>query len=82
MEPIMLSSVNINRSGEDGNIPARTDRFFSVQGAWYFATREGAPLGPFDNKQEAERGLDDFIEFLSLAEPGTLSKLYASLSTG
>ena len=69
-----------NRNGEAGNVPVRTDRFFAVQGAWYFSTREGAPIGPFDDKEEAQRGLNDFLEFMNLAEPRTLSKLYASLT--
>ena len=70
-----------NRAGEATKIPVRTDRFFSAQGAWYFSTREGAPIGPFDNKREANKGLDDFIEFMTLAEPKTLSKLYATLAS-
>ena len=46
----------------------------------YFSTREGAPIGPYDNKREAVRGLDDFLEFMTLAEPKTLSRLYANLT--
>jgi hypothetical protein len=70
-----------NRTGElRGNAPMRTDRFFSAQGQWFFSTREGAPIGPFDGKDEARKGLDDFIEFMSLAQPKTLSELYAVLT--
>jgi len=70
-----------NRTGEaSGTVPMRTDRFFSAQGQWFFSTREGAPIGPFDDKNEARKGLDDFIEFMSLAQPKTLSKLYAVLT--
>ena len=73
--------METNRAGETGRpIPPRSDRFFAAQGEWYFATREGAPVGPFDNKLEASKGLDDFIEFMSLAEPKTLSRLYAALT--
>ncbi len=71
---------NISRAGEANPIPLRSDRFFSAQGEWYFSTREGAPIGPFDNKREAGTGLDDFIEFMALAEPKTLSQFYANLS--
>lgn len=71
----------MNREGEaDVNVPMRTDRFFSAQGQWFFSTREGAPIGPFDDKSEARKGLDDFVEFMSLAQPKTLSKLYAVLT--
>jgi hypothetical protein len=75
------SDIDYNRVGEAGNIPIRTDRFFSARGEWFFATREGAAIGPFDDKEEALKGLDDFIEFMSLAEPKTLSRLYATLTS-
>jgi len=58
----------------------RTDRFFNAQGQWFFSTREGSPIGPFEDKDEAQKGLGDFIEFMSLAEPKTLSRLYAVLT--
>jgi Domain of unknown function (DUF6316) len=74
-------SMEKNRAGEFGRtLPPRSDRFFAARGDWYFTTREGAPVGPYDNKTEAVRGLDDFIEFMSLAEPKTLSRLYAALT--
>jgi len=51
-----------------------------VGGDWYFNTREGAPMGPFDDRREAEQGLYDFLEFMALADAGTLSRLHASLT--
>lgn len=74
-------AMNLNRAGEAGSVPVRHNRFFVVNGDWYFKTREGAPMGPFDDRREAEQGLYDFIEFMTLAEPKTLSRLYAALST-
>ena len=74
-------NMKSNRQGEKGPVPIRTDRFFAAQGAWYFSTREGAPIGPFDDKDEAHQGLNDFIEFMQLAEPKTLSQLYAALAS-
>lgn len=71
--------MNSNRQGEKGPVPLRSDRFFSAQGEWFFATREGAPIGPFEDKEEARKGLDDFIEFLGLADPKILSRFYATL---
>ena len=73
-------AMNINRAGEMNEVPPRRNRFFVVSGDWYFKTREGAPMGPFDDRREAEQGLCDFLEFMTLAEPKTLSRLYASLS--
>ncbi|MEE8058785.1 MAG: DUF6316 family protein [Pseudomonadales bacterium] len=75
-----MTVIGSNRTGETGHFPVRTDRFFSSQGQWFFSTREGTPIGPFDDKEEARQGLGDFIEFMSLAEPKTLSKLYAALT--
>ena len=69
------------RAGEGEKIPLRTDRFCSAQGDWYSSTREGAPIGPFENKREANTGLNDFIEFMTLAEPKTLSRLYSTLAS-
>ncbi|ARN73606.1 DUF6316 family protein [Oceanicoccus sagamiensis] len=74
-------SRTVNRAGEIGSsLPMRSDRFFAAQGEWFFSTREGAPIGPFGDKEDARKGLDDFIEFMSLAEPKTLSRLYAALT--
>lgn len=70
------------RMGESGTPPMRTDRFFSVNSTWYFATREGASIGPFDSKDDAAQGLRDFIDFIALAEPRVLSSFYSSLGQG
>ena len=69
------------RGGERGVVLMRTDRFFAVNSAWYFATREGASVGPFEDKSEAQNGLSDFLDFIQLAEPRVLSTFYASLHT-
>ena len=70
-----------NRNGELGVVPMRTDRFFAVNSAWYFATREGASIGPFDDKTDAQKGLTDFVDFVKLAEPRVLSTFYSSLNS-
>jgi hypothetical protein len=74
--------TDINRTGETGHTPPlRSDRFFSAQGEWFFSTREGAPIGPFDGKDDAREGLSDFIEFMELAQPNVVSRLHAILGT-
>lgn len=77
-----MLSIMKYRAGESSHHPApvRTDRFFSAQGAWYFSTREGNAIGPFEGKEDARQGLDDFIEFIQLAKPKTLSRLHAVLA--
>ena len=75
----MRQGLSLNRVGEGGNVPLRTDRYFSVEYDWYFSTREGAAVGPFDNKAMAVAALNDFVEFLSLASPKVLTVLFRSL---
>lgn len=70
-----------NRDGESGPTPMRSDRFFAVKNSWYFATREGASIGPFDDKNQASQGLSDFLDFIAIAEPQMLSSFYASLTS-
>lgn len=71
--------MKLNRAGERGDLPTRQERFFITGKRWYFSTREGCPIGPYQNKNQAGKGLNDFLEFLSLAKPKMLSKFYASL---
>jgi len=63
----------IPRSGEDGvRVPTRGERFFKLHHFWFFATREGAAVGPFDSKNQAMQGVQDFIAFARSASPQTL----------
>jgi hypothetical protein len=72
--------ITANRSGEkDVTLPLRTDRFFAVYTAWYFTTREGASIGPFETKQEAQVGLLDFIEFIQKAEDSIRNSFISTL---
>jgi len=49
-----------HRKGERGEIPYRSGRFFSAEGSWFFATREGDNVGPFETLQLARSGLVDY----------------------
>ncbi len=42
------------RKGEAERHWFRSDRFELVNGQWYFQTREGSLVGPFDSVREAE----------------------------
>lgn len=59
----------MNRTGEQTELPNRSTRFFSADGYWYYNTREGVAIGPFDSLSEAETGVSDFIDFITHAEP-------------
>ena len=79
MQTARVEMMSSRRSGELGATPMRTDRFFAVNSAWFFATREGASIGPFESKNDAQKGLSDFVDFIQLAEPRILSTFYSSL---
>ena len=53
----------------------RHERVFAVSGEWYFATREGESVGPFEQKGTAENGLKDFVDCIAVAEPTIRSAL-------
>ena len=65
----------MNRIGETGAVPVRTDRLFREQGYWYYSTREGMNIGPFDQKTDAEQGAAEFIEYVSSTEPEIISRI-------
>lgn len=69
------SIMRYNRSGENGMTPSRHDRFFQVQDYWYYSTREGVDIGPFDNVEEASVGASEFIDFISGVEPSFVQTL-------
>lgn len=50
-----------HRTGETGLLPFRTRRVFNIGGDWYYAVRDGKDGGPFENKQEAQIKLDEFL---------------------
>lgn len=50
------------RSGEQNKSWYRSDRFFKVNGEWYFSTREKVDVGPFSSRENANTGLTLFIE--------------------
>lgn len=66
----------MNRTGEQtSDVPARATRFFQEEGYWYYNTREGVSIGPFDSLSEAETGVSDFIDFIMHAEPSVSETL-------
>lgn len=54
----------------------RSERFFCVDGKWYFSTREGTDVGPYANRSAAASGLILYIQYMQTnPEQG---QLYAS----
>ncbi len=69
------------RMGDDTPpISRQPNRVYCEGGRWFFTTREGKPMGPFDSEAEASQGLRDFIEFIDLAPLETLASLTSSLT--
>lgn len=66
----------MNRTGEQGSYPSRkTNRFFRKSNYWYYSTREGVDIGPFDSLGGAEVGVSAFIDFVLHAEPRVIETL-------
>lgn len=65
----------MNRTGESCELPDRNSRFFKRDGYFYYATREGIDIGPFDSLHEAETGASAFIDFVLHAEPHVMACL-------
>ncbi len=57
------------RTGEQQNPPSRRERFFQQDSYWYYTTREGVDIGPFDHKEDAVEGCADFLDFISTRDP-------------
>ena len=58
-----------NRVGEAGAVPNRSARFHQKDNYWYYSTREGVDIGPFDSREDAEVGVGEFIDFICASEP-------------
>ena len=72
-----------NRKGESGVvIPARKLRIFKKEdGYFYYRTREGMNIGPFDKEDQALKSINDYIEnFIGKTENNVLEKISASYS--
>jgi hypothetical protein len=63
------------RSGESCAAPLRSNRFFKQQDYWYFRTREGLDIGPFDQLIEAKEGVDGFIGFVQEAHTDVVTRI-------
>ena len=53
---------------EERQPPIRSQRFFKLHNFWFFATREGAAVGPFDAQEGAANAVSDYIEFMQKAD--------------
>jgi hypothetical protein len=54
--------MELHRGTELGPLPRRRQRFFKDNGFWYFFTREGVSVGPFDRINMAVAGSREYIQ--------------------
>lgn len=52
------------------------DRFFQINGQWYFSAREG-DIGPFRNREQARREVQAYIKARSMGEVATRQRAKA-----
>jgi uncharacterized protein DUF6316 len=74
----MNEIVGIKRDNErmsQSKPPHRGDRFFKLSNNWYFTTREGFSMGPYDSHELAQKGTGDYIAFVHNAAPHVLKLL-------
>ena len=52
----------MNRKTDDpAEVHFQADRVHNLNGKWYFMTREGRNIGPFESKEEAEKEVALFL---------------------
>ncbi len=68
------------RAGEADKSWYRSDRFFKVNGEWYFSTREKIDVGPFDSLENASQGLALFIESMQHPEPSVEAAAHVAVN--
>ncbi len=73
-----MNDLTLNRKGESeasSERSERSERIFIQRNYWYFRTREGMDIGPYDSQTDAISGISSFIEFLSTAERKVVERL-------
>jgi hypothetical protein len=69
----LILNISILQEGESvGLIPGRGERLFNLHHYWFFATREGAAIGPYDSKEQTKQGVQDYIEFADDTDISTM----------
>lgn len=76
-----LSNAAKRSDDADSLDHSREDRFFSLDNLWYFTTREGVVMGPYDTEQEAKVELHSYIDFVNSAASPVLNLVKRSKLT-
>ncbi|MFU8815680.1 MAG: DUF6316 family protein [Pseudomonadales bacterium] len=73
----VMGSVDVPaiRTGEDAAVRFRTNRYFAVGEAWFFATRENIDVGPYASRAAAERDAECLLGILQQTETESLRRI-------
>lgn len=66
----------LRRTDNESGFKVRGDRYFKLHDYWFFGTREGATVGPYDTKEHALKGTREYIEFIERAPQSVFKILY------
>ena len=69
----VVSQLRQDEPVENIAVPIRSGRFFKLANYWFFATREGPAMGPYDALEQAEVAVGDYVKFVSAASPRVLN---------
>jgi hypothetical protein len=72
----MLARLGDNsKAGFSNRTSSSQGRLIQKDGYWYYGTREGVDIGPFDTIGEAKQGLSEFVDFIVASEPSMAETL-------
>ena len=77
----MQTSLRYRQGDYGAGIRASDDRYFSYDGQWYFTTREGITMGPYDSRAQAIAETDTYIAFIKSARSPVLTVIRNRKST-
>ena len=77
----MQSSPCYRRDDTEAFKSSRDERYFNYDGRWYFATREGVIMGPYDSRAQAIAETNTYIAFIKAAKSPVLSVIRSRKAT-
>ncbi len=66
MNNLTFETSKSNRYGEQGNVPLRTKRIYSLNNEWYFFTREYGVFGPYNSMLKVRQELKLYMRRLGI----------------
>lgn len=63
------------KTDADNVRPIRGGRYFKLHDFWFFATREGATVGPYDTREQAMLGTMEYVRYIQRAPAAALKLL-------